>query len=86
MRRVHEIIVAVEKHYVLHISLCVCVFGRAHLHVCVRAHAYLRMRAWARGCRRVRARVVLLIQLAKRMLHIVICGLSGSPIFFDIIS
>jgi hypothetical protein len=31
------------------------------------------------------ARVVLLIQHAKLMRHIVICGLSGSTTFFDII-
>ena len=49
---------------------------RVLAHLCVGVSA----RALACAC----ARVALLIQYATR--HIVICGLSGSTIFFDIIS
>jgi hypothetical protein len=63
--------------------------------VCVRACArssvgeYLRVRAvgvgaGAQAC--ACARVPLVIHHATRMPHIAICGLSGSTVFFDIIS
>jgi len=42
------------------------------------------VRAWVCMC--VRVSVALGIQHAKRVRHIVICGLSGSTVFFHIIS
>jgi hypothetical protein len=51
-----------------------------YFNVCVRAH----MGVVARAC--ACALVALLIQNAKRMRHIVICGVSGSTTFFDGIS
>jgi predicted GNAT superfamily acetyltransferase len=59
-----------NKYYIF--SLCVLV------RVCVGNRA--------RGRMHVRARVALLTQNARRMRYIVICDLSGSAIFFDIIT
>ena len=51
---------------------------------------YFYVCACVRGCmqvaRRVYARVAFFIQHATRMRHIVLCGLSSSTTFFDIIS
>ena len=75
MRRVHETIVAVEKQCVLHISVRM---GNNE-----RVHACEWVGARARAC--ASARVALIIQHATRR-HTVICGLSGSTIFFDVVS
>ena len=74
MRRVHETTVALEssKYYIF---LCVCVRARVCVWVCMGA------RAQACSC----MRVGLLIQYATYRRHTV-CVLSGSAIFFEIIS
>jgi hypothetical protein len=59
---------------ITHFSACVCVY--VSVGVCVGA------RALACAC----SHVALLIQHATRMRHTVTCCLSGSAIFFDIIS
>ena len=78
LRRVRETIVVVAKKRVLliSVSVCVCMWG-SHGSVCV----CLGDRALAYAC----ARVALVIQHATPR-HIVICGLSGSTTWFDIIS
>jgi hypothetical protein len=65
---------------VLHI-MCACACVRACARVCVDAGVGVYARTLAYAC----TSVDLLIQHATRR-HIVICGLSGSIIFFDIIS
>ena len=75
LRRVGVSTLAVEKHKVLHYSVCVCACARGWVHACV--WVCVRARAWAR--------VALFNQKATRGRHI-ICGLSGSTTFFDIIS
>ena len=62
---------------------CVCVYARARALGWVRACVYVGVGAQAWAC--AYTRVALLIQHAPRR-HIVICGLSGSTTFFDIIS
>ena len=77
-RGFQETIVAVENQYYVFLCVCVCVGAPA----CVRpggSGVGERVRACAY------AHVALLIQHVRRR-HIVICGLSGSTIFFDIIS
>jgi hypothetical protein len=70
LRRVYETIVAVQKQ-----NLCVC--------ACVGVRVCVGVGARARAC--ACKRVALLIQHATCS-HIVICDLSGSTMFFDIIS
>jgi hypothetical protein len=73
LRRVRVTVIAVEKqkYYIL---------PRARVRACVRA-CVCRMDVGARARGYAFARVALFIQHAK-----LICGLSGSTIFFDIIS
>jgi hypothetical protein len=61
--------------------LCVCARARVRVgeFVCVRVVLGARVRA----C--ICVRVAFLVQHAKRR-HIIVCGLSGSTIFFDIFS
>jgi hypothetical protein len=74
LMHIHKTTVAMEinKYYIF---LCVC--------VCVRARACVCVGAQARACACVR--VGFLIQYATHRCHIV-CVLSGSTIFFYIIS
>jgi hypothetical protein len=76
--RVDVTTVAVEKQY--YILVCVCMLARA----CVRACGY--PGAWACACAYVH--IALLIQHATSNAPYcdVICGHSGSTIFFDIIN
>ena len=73
LKGVHETTTAAEQQEVLYISLC--------MYVCVCGGERVGMGARACAC----ARVALIIQHATRH-HTVICGISGSNIFFDIIS
>ena len=90
LKRVYEIIVAVESNKFTYIWACVRARARA------RASEEMRMRAcvlvcveWGRESVRApacaSARVGLLIQYATRRCHTA-CVLSGFAIFFDIIS
>ena len=74
LKSFRETTLAVDKR-VLHIFQCVCVRARVRS-VCVCA------RAQTCAC----ARIALLIQYATRTCQIVIYGVSGSAIFFDIIT
>ena len=84
-RRIYESILAMEKQNVLHMLVCVCVCVRA----CgVRGRQCVQLRLVGVGAQAlpcVRSRVALPIQHATGR-HVTICGLSGSTIFFDIIS
>jgi hypothetical protein len=73
LRRIYETTVTVEKQRVLHISVCV--------YVCVGVGVGVGARTRACSC----ATVALLMKHATRIRRIVF-GLSGSAIFFDIIS
>ena len=55
---------------------CACTHMRGYVFECPAA--------WACAC--ACTRVALLMQHETRMRHIVICGVSGSTIFFDIVS
>jgi hypothetical protein len=75
------IVVCKSNKYYIFLRLYVCVRARARARVgpCV----FVGVGARARPC--TFARVILLIQHAPRMRHIV-CGLSGFATFFDIMS
>ena len=72
LRRVRE--TAVEKQEVLYISLsaCVRVWVRGRMRVCVCVHAWVWGRSGAWACAGACARVVLLIQHATRIRHILL--------------
>jgi hypothetical protein len=77
LRRVREVIVAVEKQY--YTLVCVCMLGRA----CVRAFGYTG--AWACACAYVH--IELLIQHGTRMRHIVTSFVAPrSPLYFSTLS
>jgi hypothetical protein len=63
------------------LCVCVCAHGWVSARACVRVCEYVDVRARMCAC----ARVALLMQYATSS-HILICGLSGSAVFFDIIS
>jgi hypothetical protein len=75
-RRVRETTFAVKKSLTY---FCVCVRVRLSVSVCVLAYVSADAGVLVCAC----APVALLIQHSTR-LHIAICGLSGSTIFFDI--
>jgi hypothetical protein len=73
---------------IIYFVLCVCVCARAWVHACacmhMRGYVFGCPAAWVCAC--ACTRVVLLMQHETRMRHIVICGVFGSTIFFDITS
>ena len=85
LRRIYETIAAVEKQYALRISVCecmrACLLGGVRVCAFLRACVCLGARSVAYAC----ARVTLLTHHAT-LRHIVICDLSGSTTFVDIIS
>jgi hypothetical protein len=66
------------------VCVCVCVLARVDDGICVRARVRVCVEAEERAS--LFARVAFLIQHATSMRNIVICGLSGSTIVFNIIS
>jgi hypothetical protein len=82
LRRLHETIVRFSRFSVY---VCVNVRARVYAREKGRLRACAWVWVWVHGRWRVLARVALVIQHATPR-HFVICGPSGSTVFFDIIS